>query len=197
MRDYYARFWCEVGRDLKIVTGKESVLSIIALFLAIPLGYFWGSIQPNQVHPYVMSALSVLGVIFILRLFFALALAPVRLDRTQREESERMEGQLHELLAARARPPSLELARREAVGATLRLYSDAGKDCLRYLLVNGPTEVRVISERTSHDGFADIVGQKNSNDFVVLAGNGCWGINSSLRDALAFHLLRPVTPPSG
>jgi len=196
MRDYYARFWCEVGKDLKIVTGKESVLSIIALLLAIPVGYFWGSIQPNQVHPYVMAALSVLGIIFILRLFFAMALAPVRLDRKQREKSERLESQIDELLAVPA-VPQIEIERRALVATKLENFSEAEKDVLHFILQHGSAHWVWLSGK-----FGDIVAQdaivKANGEGLLNRGSQECSIKlifiNALTDYFAKH--RPVTPSS-
>jgi hypothetical protein len=86
MRDYYGRFWCAVWEDLKIVTGKESLLSIIAGLLAIPIGAKWGYVSSVQIHPAIMTTLSVLGIVFVVRLLIALAIAPVRMDQQKQQE---------------------------------------------------------------------------------------------------------------
>jgi hypothetical protein len=136
-------------------------------------------------HDLLINALTGASVAFIGSLLINLIRSPVLIDRELRRQIEKVT------------PPSVEVERRNHVARLLSNYTDPGRECLRYILVTGHADVRTMGNHVPASGIKEVGWRKdNGGESLVIHGKpGCWAINPELKNALAFHLIRPVTPP--
>lgn len=220
-RDYYGRFWKEIGREMVVFTNLTVIPSVVfGVFTAIGGCFF---LQPTNIIATVGAlGIGALGAIAA-KIILAFAEAPVKLDehRVQQiaaKDSEiaakqgsvkAAEGEikrLHDVIAKPPRSPADEHYYHEAE-MEIQPLSETAKEILRHLHANerlyagaGGMKVtglhpdQIIKCLQGELSSLKIVRRKEEwNREQKL----WWEIPPGYRDALGELLFRPVTPPQG